>query len=334
MEEFLNPGFGCLGITEDCMMRCKNCRKWRKDRLVRKWSPLPTVEDWKRCVRDLAQIVDKDFYLNICGGEPFLYPGLFEIIRAASDCGMQTCTASNGYLIDDALAHQIAESGLTRISLSLDGATEQTHDYLRGVRGSYRRVIQAFEHIYRHCPDIKMSVQCVMYDINQDELVDLVKLVHARPQMGSLNFFVAMQPNNTPLEKEWWKGKHAYLFPRDSRKITAIIDELIDMKKTGMPIVNTVSQLRAFQAYLQQPDKFVKTRQCNLDRGMVVSSVGDIGMCFEMGEGIGNIRDVSVLDAWRSAKAAAVRERIRACKKNCHVLINCFDEFNQDFSDE
>lgn len=140
----------------------------------------------------------------------------------------------------------------------------------------------------------------------------------------------AMQPNNTSPLEDWWHSGLGAIWPKNPDRTVEIIQKIIDLKQKGYKIGNPSSQLKAFQAYYVEPKKFVKRKQCNLDRCVLVSSVGDIYLCYDF-EKIGNIKQDRLIDMWFSDKADKVRKDISGCTKNCHHLINCFDEFDKDF---
>ncbi len=127
------PNFSCLSVTEDCILRCKMCYKWKKDVSIRPDNNSPTISQWKNAIASLREITDEGFLINFGGGEPLLMDGIFELIRFARDMGFKTNIATNAYLINEDVAKAIADSGLSTINISLDSMSESTHDYLRGV---------------------------------------------------------------------------------------------------------------------------------------------------------------------------------------------------------
>jgi MoaA/NifB/PqqE/SkfB family radical SAM enzyme len=328
--KMLKPGFCCFGITDKCMLRCKMCEKWKDDIYVTETQKAPTVEQWKECVTDLAQMVEFPFELDIGGGEALMFPGVLDVVRFSVDKGFNTSIASNGFLIDEEFAKRIADSGLKAISISMDSIKEEVHDFLRGIPGVYRRAMNAIDHIHKHCKGIYINLCCVFYDFNQETIVDLVEWANKNEKIGSINFMAAMQPNNTSPQEKWWEGQYSMIWPKNRQRTVEIIQQVIDLKKKGYKVGNPVSQLMAFQSYYRDPSKFLKRKQCNLDRCVLVSSVGDIFLCYDY-ERIGNIKNDRLLDVWYSPKADKVRADIASCAKNCHHLINCFDEFDKDF---
>lgn len=330
--KILKPGFCCFGITDKCMLKCKMCNKWQEDIYIKDTHSAPTIEQWKQCVSDLAQMVDFPFELDIGGGEALLFEGVLDVIRFSVDKGFNTSIASNGWLINEDMAKKLADAGLKSISLSLDSIKEEVHDNLRGVPGVYKRVLRAIDYIHRYSPKTWINLCCVFYDFNHDTILELVEWANQNKKIGSINFMAAMQPNNTSPEDDWWKGQYGAIWPKDVEKTTAIIETVINLKNKGYRIGNPMSQLKAFQAYYRDPNKFVKRKQCNLGRCVLVSSIGDIYLCYDF-EKIGNIKDGRLKDVWYSEKADKVRKDIASCAKNCHHLINCFDEFDEDFLD-
>lgn len=326
----IKPGFCCFGITDRCMLRCKMCYKWKDDIYVKNSNDAPSLEQWKECVSDLAQMVDFPFELDIGGGEALMFNGVLDVVRYSIDKGFNTSIASNGYLIDEDMAKKIANSGLKAISLSLDSLKEETHNYLRGVRDMYRRVMNAIGYLDKYCKGIFINLCCVFYGINQEGILELIEWANKDERIGTINFMAAMQPNNTSPEAYWWQGQYGFIWPKNSARTIAIIQEVINLRKKGYKIGNPTSQLMAFQAYYKDPSTFVKRKQCNLDRCVLVSSVGDIYLCYDF-ETIGNIKKDRLIDVWYSERANKARSAISSCIKNCHHLINCFDEFDNDF---
>lgn len=326
----IKPGFCCFGITDRCMLKCKMCYKWQEDIYIKNVHETPSIEQWKQCASDLAEIVDFPFELDIGGGEALMFDGVLDVVRHSVDKGLHVSIASNGYLIDEDMAKRIADSGLKAISISMDSIKEEVHDYLRGIPGVYRRAMNAIDYLYKYCNGIHINLCCVFYEFNQDKIIDLVEWANRNKKIASMNFMAAMQPNNTVYLDDWWHSEHGLIWPKNTERIAAVIQEIIERRKSGYKIGNPISQLMAFQAYYRAPNKFVKRKQCNLDRCVLVSSVGDIFLCYDF-EKIGNIKKDRLMDVWYSDNADRIRDEISSCTKNCHHMINCFDEFDQDF---
>jgi len=319
----IKPGFCCLGVTNKCMLKCRMCYKWQND-IVEEESP--SIEQYKTFIAGLRGLVDEGFRIHFGGGEALLFEGALDLIKFSVKKGFSTNIASNGWLIDEDMAKRIGDSGLNEINLSLDSLNEATHDYLRGVKGVYRRVIRAIKNLNKYSKNTKIAISSVIYDWNLDELPPLLEWAINNDKINSIFFLAPMQPNSTRVDKAWWKGKYGYLWPKDTEKACSFVDKVLKIRTTGCKIGNTIPQLEAFKLYFRHPERFVKKTKCNLDKAVHVSAVGDVFLCFRW-DILGDIRKGDdIRKIWRSELAGEVRKKITACKDNCHFLLNCFFE--------
>jgi radical SAM protein with 4Fe4S-binding SPASM domain len=72
------------------------------------------------------------FRLGLTGGEPLLRRDLLEVIDAATDAGLHPCITTNGFFLTDALARELGRRSLVWLNVSLDGASAETNDAVRG----------------------------------------------------------------------------------------------------------------------------------------------------------------------------------------------------------
>jgi len=327
--EKTTPGFCVLAITEKCMLKCKMCCKWQVDTLNEN---APSIEQYKNFIANLKELVNDDFIIHFGGGEALLFDGVLDLVKFCSEKGFKTNIASNGWLINEETAKQIADSGLSEINLSLDSLNEDIDDYLRGVKGVYRRVLQAIEFLDKHCENTRLGICSAIYDINLEGIIPLADWAINNDKIDSISFMAPMQPNNTPLDKRWWQGRYNYLWPKDIEKTCSTIDKLIELKYKNRKIGGQIPQLETFKLYFRYPERFVKKTACNLSRALHVSAVGDIFLCFRW-DILGNIKQTAdIRRIWNSDQAAIVRKKIAGCKDNCHFLLNCFFEGDCPFS--
>ncbi|MCL2701219.1 MAG: radical SAM protein [Phycisphaerae bacterium] len=71
------------------------------------------------------------------GGEPLLRADWEELADFARQCDLTTALATNGTLVDGAMAGRIASAGFHRVSVSLDGADAAVHDAFRASAGAF-----------------------------------------------------------------------------------------------------------------------------------------------------------------------------------------------------
>ncbi len=327
----LNLNFVCFGITDACTLRCKMCQKWKEDIFIQEKQNSPTAKDWKNCISSLRSIARGPLQINFGGGEPLLKEDIFELIRFSKAKRFTANIATNGYLVDEKMARQIADSGLDSAIISLDSLEESTHDYLRGVPGVYRKAIEAIDSLEKYGNGLYKGICCVIYEKNLDDLLRLLEWVDNDSRLNSIYFMAAMQPNNTVWDSGWRKKEEFNsLWPKDQQKACLVIDKLIDFKKKGSKITNEVCQLEAFKLYYAHPERFVKNTKCNMDSALHISSCGDIFLCYRWGI-LGNIKQDDLAEVWSSQKAQKARQDIATCKDNCHFLLNCFFEGDYPF---
>ena len=122
-----------LYITERCQLRCGHC--YMGDRLER-GLVLP-FEKAKNILSYCRRLGGE--YITFLGGEPTLHPDLPRMVDYAREIGYtQVMINSNGLL--ERTIDKIAPEKLHYISFSLDGATEATHDRIRG-KGTYVKTV-------------------------------------------------------------------------------------------------------------------------------------------------------------------------------------------------
>jgi heme b synthase len=117
----------------------------------------------------------------LTGGEPLLRPDIFELARHGTKRGLRMVMAPNGTLITEAIARDMVESGIQRISVSLDGATKESHDKFRQVDGAYKGAIQGIE----FAKQVGMAFQ-VNTTITQQNLEEIPKIQELAVKLGAV----------------------------------------------------------------------------------------------------------------------------------------------------
>ncbi|MDX2496689.1 MAG: heme b synthase [Desulfobacterales bacterium] len=126
--------------TRNCNLACMHCRASATH------GPFSGELDTDASFRLLDQIshVGKPIII-LTGGEPLLRPDIFDIARYGTEKGLRMVMAPNGTLITENFAQQMADAGIQRISVSLDGATRESHDRFRGVDGAFEGALRGIK---------------------------------------------------------------------------------------------------------------------------------------------------------------------------------------------
>ena len=85
-------------------------------------------------------------YAPLClvlgGGEPLWRRDVFDLAQRAVARGLEVALATNGTLIDEAMAERIREAGIGRVCIAMDGADAATHDTFRGHQGAFQAAVR------------------------------------------------------------------------------------------------------------------------------------------------------------------------------------------------
>jgi radical SAM protein with 4Fe4S-binding SPASM domain len=138
------------------------------------------LDTYKRLVDEIKH---KRPTVYLWGGEPFLYPQLFDLVDYMMAAGLPVSVNTNGtHLAKN--AEEIVRRRWQGIFVSLDGF-EETNDQIRG-EGSYRRVVEGFEAIARekkrqgaHLPHMG-----IVTTVNNLNYKDLYRLAEAARSFG------------------------------------------------------------------------------------------------------------------------------------------------------
>ncbi len=133
---FRPPFILILSPTYRCNLRCKGC--YTLGYGLKPELPFEVVD------RILTECEELGIYfVTILGGEPFVYPHLFDMLEKHPDIFFQIYT--NGTLLTREKARRLREVGNAAIVVSIEGDEEET-DSWRG-KGVYKKIMKAFENL-------------------------------------------------------------------------------------------------------------------------------------------------------------------------------------------
>jgi len=153
-------------LSYACNFSCRHCySRGQQRRELALSDVLAVVEELARC---------RVAFANFGGGEPLLYPHLFEVARAATAGGIRVSMNTNGWLLDATAAGQLREAGFASVGVSLDGATPEIHDSFRTRTGSFERALAALDHL--RDAGLPSTVSTVIFRGNRDTYREVVRL--------------------------------------------------------------------------------------------------------------------------------------------------------------
>lgn len=128
-------------LTYACNLSCVHCLSSSGRRDPRE---LSTAEA-KAVIDELERM--QVFYVNIGGGEPTVRPDFWELVEYATAHHVGVKFSTNGVKITPQVAATLAASDYVDVQISLDGATAEVNDAVRGP-GSYATAIRAMENLH------------------------------------------------------------------------------------------------------------------------------------------------------------------------------------------
>jgi mycofactocin radical SAM maturase len=147
-------------VTYACNLSCVHCLS---DSGGKRSSEL-TTEQARKVIDAMSD--NKVFQFSIGGGEPFVREDFLDLMDYAHEKGIVTCISTNGTMIDDEIAHRLDQK-LVYMQVSLDGATPESNDTIRGT-GSFRRALKGLECLKNR--DIEVSINTVLTRLSFPEL--------------------------------------------------------------------------------------------------------------------------------------------------------------------
>ena len=123
-------------VTRSCNLACGHCRA----SALR--GPYEGELGTERCLRLLDEIaaVGKPVII-LTGGEPLLREDIYDIAAYGDRQGLRMVLATNGTFVTEAVAKKLIESGIRRVSISIDGPDAGSHDLFRGVPGAFEQAL-------------------------------------------------------------------------------------------------------------------------------------------------------------------------------------------------
>lgn len=157
--------------TRRCNLKCVHCRS--SSELEAAEHPDFTLEEAKTTIDNIVAYASPVLVLS--GGEPLLREDIFDIAQYGTDKGLRMCIATNGTLVTDEVCKKMKEVGIRMVSLSIDGATAETHDDFRNQVGAFEGTIRAIELFKKN--EIPFLINSSFTVRNRNEIPDIYRLV-------------------------------------------------------------------------------------------------------------------------------------------------------------
>jgi radical SAM protein with 4Fe4S-binding SPASM domain len=280
-------------LTLQCNLNCRHCGskagKKRDDELTK--DELFSLAD---------ELVDLGLEkVTLSGGEPTMNPLWDKIGGHLVKQGVQVNIISNGILWDKDYAMKAKDAGFRSAAFSLDGF-EDSHDYIRGVKGSFTKVLKAFDAC--RSVDLPISAVTTIYRRNLKEIEKLKEFLHEE-QVRSWQLQIGTPAGNMKENME------LVIEPEDLLEIVPLLAKL--RKQKSRPVVYIGDNIGYFGPYEEDLRGTGKEIDfwlgCRAGLQVIgIESNGNIKGCLSLPSKLnnedmfieGNIRKTSVTDIW------------------------------------
>lgn len=311
--------------TIRCNLTCAHCRRVESNDTAHR--DLSTVQA-KQLIGQLAELGRGQPMMPVLvfsGGEPLCREDLYELIARAKSQGVTCALATNGTLIDAAAAGQIRDSGVARVSVSLDGATAEVHDRLRRLAGSFKRAVEGIG--YLRDAKVPFQINMTLTRHNAGQLEDIYELAKS---LGAVAVHIFMLvpvgcgqslAETDMLSPEQYERKLIEICTLDGR------GEL-QMKVTCGPHYERVIRQAGLHTSRSKADGAVPGRSkhggaskgCLAGLGVLfVGHQGDVFPCGYLPIKCGNVLQQKLADIWHKSEDLARMRDTSALEGKCGI---------------
>ncbi len=170
-------------LTEGCNLRCRHC--WIAPKYQTEKRSYPALDlDLFRSIIEQAKPLGLSG-VKLTGGEPLLHPQIQELLELICREDLGLTVETNGVLCTPDIASMMAACKETFVSVSLDGADAETHEWVRGVAGCFEEALEGMRNLVNagFKPQVIMSIM----HRNKDQMDAVVRLAE-RLGAGSVKF--------------------------------------------------------------------------------------------------------------------------------------------------
>jgi len=322
-------------ITERCNFNCPMCHVVS--------SRLKNLHELS--FKELKPLFDEISHysssISLAGGEPLMHPEIIKIIKYLDNKNIVKGLVTNGMLLEK-MAHNLINSGLDFLAISLDGPDEPTQ-YNRGlVKNSYLQIIRGIKKIIKLrrnklLPNIRIATVISKANINNfDQIYNIVKDLGVDEWSISHHFYYydkikkqqSLLSQKTGFGNEVWgeyNGSKKIFFNKSDRQIISQklenIKYLINHNNSKVKITfPTTMDIENFYIGTIPNKKSTCTSPFNQ---VFLRGNGDIEMCH--GYILGNIKNDKLKSIWNSSKTLKFQKYIQkhktipACFRCCSL---------------
>jgi radical SAM protein with 4Fe4S-binding SPASM domain len=296
LNKYMQPVFISVEPADFCQLRCPECPVGKAARNKGSLANDQVIFDTIAELRNsLLHII---FYFQ---GEPLLNPRLNKYIQCAHNAGIYTSTSTNAMLLHSENARKMVESGLDKLIVSVDGATQEVYEqYRRG--GNLQRALDGIKYIQYWKKKLKsqtpfVEMQFIVFGTNEHQITDIKNIAS---KVGA-----------------------------DALKLKSA--QIYDFENPN-PLHTSLSRHSRYKKS-QNGTYTLKTKISNkcrrVIRGSVLNAKGEVlPCCFDKDSSFsyGNVNESDFMTSWQSVKAQSFRKAVYKNRKQFEICRNCTEK--------
>lgn len=280
--------------TTACNLRCPECPSG-----LRSFTRPTGKIDSQLFESTLNQVSDTLAYLTFYfQGEPYLHPEFLQMVNMAAERGIYTATSTNGHFLSEENARKTVLSGLDRLIISIDGATQETYEAYRKT-GNLDQVLEGTRTILKWKKQLRSATPHVVWQ------------------------FLVVRPNEHEIPTI---RKMAAEFGVDGLVFKSA--QVYDYKNGN----ELIPKDTAYSRYIQKEDGIYSPKakidnECwRMWHSCVMTWDGRIVPCCFDKDGqyeMGNVKESSFGEIWNSARYEAFRGQLLTARAELEMCKNC-----------
>jgi len=321
---FPPPDYLLWEITLRCNLRCLHCAA-RAGR--------PRKEELS--TREALDLCDQIAGLGIpavalMGGEPLLRKDWKEIAGRLVSRGIRVGIVTNGFVFDERARAACERMGVCQVCVSLDAATPEVHDGIRGVGRSHERAVRAI----RIVNSMDIAYRNVLTSVNRHNIDELEPILEFLIENTSDFIWIINQSSSRPGEDGAWT-----LDGMGTIRLARFIDEHRPAMAGRLNISGTHGLGYFSKRYRHLHD--IEWEGCLAGiKALGVRSNGDVTGCLILPDPFieGNVRRRSLAEIWNDGDAFSMTRSFdgrklrgkcrgcrfsRTCKAGCTNIAYC-----------
>ncbi len=232
-------------------------------------------------------------------GEPYLHKGFLDMVAYASNLGIYTATSTNAHFLNEENARKTVESGLDRLIVSLDGATQNSYSQYR-IGGDIEKVIRGTKEVLAWRKKLKSKTPYVVFQFlvvrhNETEISSIKKMAK---EIG--------------VDDVWFKTAQVYDYQNDPNQL--------------IPTIVKYSRYRQGSDGLVQPKNKMANHCWKMWHSNVITWDGKVlPCCFDKDAKhvLGNLQQEQMHLIWNGKNYQEFRKELMKSRKNIDICSNC-----------